>query len=174
MNENLKHIWFTSDNHFGHARIIDLCQRPFTSVEEMDETMVSNWNSLVSPEDDVYHVGDVSLGKRSETLQIVRRLNGRKYLYIDLYESVGFMLMPDIDSIWLGGNHFKISHLPYTGDSHSDEDRYQSHRPVDEGLPLICGHVHEAWTVKDRQINVGVDVRGFKPVSAWDIVETIK
>src|SRR5665213_2000698 len=49
---------FTADNHFGHESIITLSQRPFATVEEMDEAMIANWNAVVQRGDNVWHVGD--------------------------------------------------------------------------------------------------------------------
>lgn len=73
--------WFTADTHFGHARIIELCNRPFSSVEEMNEKLVDNWNGRVSDEDDVYILGDLALGKLVDSLEYVKLLKGRhKYL----------------------------------------------------------------------------------------------
>jgi calcineurin-like phosphoesterase family protein len=57
-----------------------------------------------------------------------------------------------------------MSHYPYSGDS-GDKDRHVGLRPLDEGLPLLHGHVHEKWQLNGRQMNVGVDVWDFKPVS---------
>mgnify|MGYP001387686297 CR=1 FL=1 len=51
-------VWFTSDTHFGQQRTLELSRRPFKDVAEMDNTMVKNWNNLVSPKDTVYHLGD--------------------------------------------------------------------------------------------------------------------
>ena len=76
--------WFISDTHFGHKNIITFKDndgkliRPFSSVEEMDEVMVNNWNSVVKPEDRVYHLGDVVINRKC--LPIMNRLNGRKKL----------------------------------------------------------------------------------------------
>jgi len=53
--------WFTSDHHFGHANIIRFCNRPFDSVEQMDQAMIDRWNSVVGPGDTVYHLGDFTL-----------------------------------------------------------------------------------------------------------------
>ena len=49
--------YFTSDQHFGHFNIIRLCQRPFESVEEMDEVMLAKWNAKVNDSDRVFILG---------------------------------------------------------------------------------------------------------------------
>src|SRR5688572_6277487 len=74
--------WFTSDTHFGHARIIELCNRPFKNVDHMNAEIVKRWNLLVSPDDIVYHLGDVALGAIADSLPRVGELNG----YIVLVE----------------------------------------------------------------------------------------
>ena len=50
-----------------------------------------------------------------------------------------------------------LSHFPYRGD-HYEDDRYEAYRLRDEGLPLLCGHVHHEWKFSGNQRNVGVDV----------------
>jgi len=72
------------DTHWGHAKSLTFLKpdgerlRPFSSVEEMDELMIENWNRVVNSRDTVYHLGDVVIPKTS--LQILDRLNGRKIL----------------------------------------------------------------------------------------------
>jgi calcineurin-like phosphoesterase family protein len=74
--------WFTADPHFGHARIIELCDRPFASVEEMNEALVHNWNEVVSDGDTVFILGDLALGKIDESLLYVAELKGRNKILV--------------------------------------------------------------------------------------------
>lgn len=74
-------IWFTSDTHFRHQRILSLgAGRPFDSIDEHDETLIANWNQVVQPGDHVYHLGDFGLGRRDELMTIAKRLAGQKFL----------------------------------------------------------------------------------------------
>ena len=76
MNEN---VWFTSDTHFNHANIIKYCNRPFASVEEMNEKLIENWNSVVGKDDLTWCLGDFCLGpdQKKHIPELVSKLNGR-------------------------------------------------------------------------------------------------
>ena len=73
-------IWFTSDTHFGHANIIKYCDRPYTSLSEMDESLIENWNKVVRPNDSIYHLGDFTRGGQEEAMAYFSRLNGRIFV----------------------------------------------------------------------------------------------
>lgn len=192
--------FYTADQHLGHESIITYCDRPFETVAEMNRAIIENWNRVVGDEDEVWVLGDVCLDKRK--LVLVRELRGRKILvagnhdlchrrhrswarYEGLYLDAGF------EDVWTRGvfrNHYinnpadpdtgdltevDLAHLPFQGDSH-DRDRFTEWRPADEGKPLLCGHVHEAWKTAGHQINVGVDVWGFTPVSATALLPLVR
>ena len=184
-------MWFTADLHLGHANIIRYCERPFADAEAMNRSLVQGWNDTVGADDTVWVLGDVALGKISETLTMIAELNGRKLLlagnhdrcwaghgrraegWTERYLDAGFaevhqgqMKLPLADKKVLA------CHFPYRGDSH-DRDRYTEHRPVDKGDWLLHGHVHERWRQWGRMINVGVDVWGYRPVSERAITELI-
>jgi calcineurin-like phosphoesterase family protein len=73
-------IWFTSDLHFFHKNVIGFCNRPWTSVEEMNEGLIKNWNDRVRKTEQVYVLGDFLFGGSSRLREIVPRLNGQKTL----------------------------------------------------------------------------------------------
>lgn len=188
-------IWFISDTHFGHANIIRLSNRPFGSVEEMNEEIVRRWNETVAPDDEVFHLGDVALGTIADSLQYVSRLNGKISLitgnhdrpfppmqkgrqekieeWTQKYLDAGFDSVFPSDAIMIGGVTFRLSHFPYDGDSH-EEERFREHRLVDEGRALIHGHTHGSEFVTrskagSLQFHVGVDAHDFRPVSEYQI-----
>ncbi|NUB11294.1 hypothetical protein GAY28_00415, partial [Azospirillum brasilense] len=87
--------FFTAETHFGHAKIIRFCKRPFTSRDEMDEALIAAWNGVVSPEDDVWHLGDLAMHTHPRRLrEIFDRLNGRKHLITGNHDNGGTMSLP--------------------------------------------------------------------------------
>lgn len=89
-----KNFWVISDTHFGHANIIKYCDRPFSSVHEMNETMRENWNSVVKEQDHVYHLGDVYYQKgmgdndRDIALSFLSSLKGQKRLIVGNHDNL--------------------------------------------------------------------------------------
>jgi calcineurin-like phosphoesterase family protein len=67
-----------ADHHFDHGNIIDYCERPFSSTEEMNRTMLDNHHEVVGPDDVTIHLGDVAMGdgKGRKTIQYFRQLGG--------------------------------------------------------------------------------------------------
>ena len=79
-------IFFTADTHFGHASILKLCKRPFKTIEEMNETMIKNWNDRVKDTDTVYIVGDMFY-RCTDAEDILKRLKGKKRLIVGNHDS---------------------------------------------------------------------------------------
>lgn len=174
----------TADTHFGHARISELAHRPFDTVEQMDDELVRRWNALVGPRDTVLHLGDVALGPIEASLARTAELNGRKYLvpgnhdrvspatqsaraierFTPLYEAAGWRILPEIIAGTRNGRRLLACHYPYHGDSHGP-DRHSTHRPDDDGRPLLHGHTHARDHGPDgRQFHVGVDAFDYTPI----------
>lgn len=72
-------IFFTSDTHFWHTNIIHHSNRPFKTVEEMNQGLIDHWNTKVKEHDEVYHLGDFAFAGRQKAVEILNQLNGRKY-----------------------------------------------------------------------------------------------
>lgn len=71
--------FFTADTHFGDHRTINIWRRPFGDSSEMDAVLVERWNATVSPDDEVWHLGDFA--RRADTVHaLLERLHGRKHL----------------------------------------------------------------------------------------------
>lgn len=150
--------------------IIDYCNRPFTDIDEMNEKLVDNWNNIVSNDDTIYVLGDLTLGNKDGCAEYwVPRLNG----YIILIKGnhdwrSGRLLELGIDEIHplLDYDGVYMIHDPMAARSH--------------GL-CLCGHVHDAWDIKlpgepmvrgqlvkkrhGLTVNVGVDIWDYKPIS---------
>ncbi|WP_150461985.1 metallophosphoesterase [Nesterenkonia ebinurensis] len=193
--------FYSSDQHFGHRNIIDYCNRPFSSIQEMDEVIIARWNETV--DDEVWVLGDFAMGDRSRSLGYLQRLNGAKYLvagnhdkcspteknghlHIQQYLDAGFTAVVSqaqvsLPAVHPNGQNLKalLSHYPYAGDSHIQQDRYAKFRLRDLGQPLVCGHVHTDWKTNHSplgaaQLNVGVDQWDFRPISAEVVHRAIR
>ena len=70
-------FWITADNHFSHYNIIKYTKRPCQTVWEMNKVMTERWNSLVKPEDTVFHLGDLCFHNKIDPKDLVKKLNGR-------------------------------------------------------------------------------------------------
>lgn len=107
-----------ADTHFNHENIIKYCNRPFSSVKEMDEALIKNWNKVVSNKDTVFHLGDVALSSKDYIASIVKRLNGRKILILgnhdnwseQAYRDMGFHTVSRFPIVW--NDFFLLSHVP--------------------------------------------------------------
>jgi calcineurin-like phosphoesterase family protein len=110
--------WIISDTHFFHENIGRYCDRP----DGWQDTIIDNWNRLIQPEEIVFHVGDLALGKREKIEGLVPLLNGRLYLMCGnhdrrsngFYQRLGITLVPD----------------PYRMDHPSGLKLIFSHRPI--------------------------------------------
>jgi calcineurin-like phosphoesterase family protein len=189
--ERLMTRFHTSDTHFGHFNILNYSNRPFGSVQEMNEALIDNWNSAVRETDTVIHHGDVAMGPWAgdEDLgiaswdDILTRLNGYKILIVGNHDRIfkGMSLTQqhrfaphyakwfhevhhNYRGHWLdNGVIVDLSHFPYDGDSH-DEDRYNEHRLYDGGRILIHGHTHAEFAKHGHDARVSRSKRGTKQI----------
>lgn len=152
-------IWFTSDTHFGSERTLQLSKRPFNSVEEMDQTMINNWNKVVSEHDGVFHLGDFG------NYEIAEQLNGKICLIPGNYERKDlnvwkyldkekFIKKSDIAQIFIENKVITMAHEPSK----------IKNRKINETNINLFGHIHKLCMVKSYGLNVSVDCHNFTPI----------
>lgn len=74
-------VFFSSDQHFWHRNVLRFCQRPFTDIKEMGETLIENWNRVVSPGDIVFTLGDLFWFENTrDIVKILNKLNGEIHI----------------------------------------------------------------------------------------------
>ena len=164
-------IWFTSDLHLGHRGIITMQNRPFVSVEEMNRTLVKNFNAFVHKGDTVYILGDICHHMKTEAAnELISELHGEKYLLIGnhdkLYDPCLFREMRDFMTVSLNGRYFALMHYPML-----------SWPKKNSGSIHLHGHIHadQSYNLKNREegilrYDVGVDANQYMPVSIQQIL----
>lgn len=174
--------YFTSDTHFGHEPIISFCNRPYSSIYDMEEGLINGINQCVTSNDVLYLLGDFSFTSGEYVKSIVRRIKcpivlirGNHDYQIRKRRDYGFADVYKEFDLAVGNYMVTLSHYPFKGD-HTAVDRYTDKRPKDFGQWLLHGHVHTMWKIKreERMINVGCDVWGWKPISELDIINIIE
>jgi calcineurin-like phosphoesterase family protein len=180
-------VFLTSDTHFGHTNICKFTNkdgtkvRPWDNADEMDEALVANWNSVVKPNDKVYHLGDVVINKKA--LKTLARLNGDKVLirgnhdifpdelYLEHFRSLrGYHVM----------NGMILSHIPVHPDSlsrfgtnihgHLHTNRVKKAR----GVEAKTGKILYSEEIDTRYYSVCVELHNFTPILFEDVLKKIK
>lgn len=158
-------VFFTSDTHFGHAGAISRFRRPFASVAEMDAAMVANWNDIVGPEDEVWHLGDFALRTPPDAMAaLLGRLNGIKHLIAGNNDGPATLALPGWASVGhyaeleIDGTRLVMCHYAF-----------RTWNGMHKGVIDLHGHSHGQLKPAPRQIDVGVDVWNFRPVTLTEL-----
>ena len=172
-------IWFTADTHFRHENIIRYCKRPFSSLDEMDETLLDNINANVRPDDTLYHLGDFSMrGRDAETIRsrircknlvlVVgnhdpRRGDGTaKPQFAELFSAVYTLarIKVEID------RRSQLIVLCHYGMRVWDRSHY--------GAWHLYGHSHGTLPPIPGAMDVGVDCHDFRPIDIHEVAAKVK
>jgi calcineurin-like phosphoesterase family protein len=161
-------VFFTSDTHFGHAGALAFYGRPFGTVAAMDEAMVERWNAVVSPQDEVWHLGDFAVRQRTERVAaLLARLRGVKRLISGNNDPPAVLALEGWHSVQpyaeisVDGVSLVLCHYPF-----------RTWRGMAKGWLNLHGHSHGRLKPQPRQYDVGVDVRDFRPVTLEEIRAT--
>ena len=176
-----ENVFFTSDTHFEHSNIINFCSRPFKNTEEMDNAIIDNWNSCVGEDDIIFHLGDVSYHSSNNIQNILKRLNGTKYLilgnhdskYVKIYskyfKEISYQMRINIDSWLLYLNHFPFLALSGTYSNLNLEGQAFGH--VHYGPNSTGKDTERLKYLFPNQYDVGVDNNNYTPIS-WKTLKS--
>ena len=172
-------IWVISDTHFDHANILNFTDREgrptrgdrFTDVEDMNEQMIANWNSVVKPGDKVYHLGDVLFGTRKEEWmnKNMPRLNGQKRLIVGNHDNIKFMAAggwwSKID-LWRMWPEFGLlfTHVPVHNSTLGE-----SHRFGEGSMVNVHGHIHQNPSPTEFHRCVCVEQINYTPINIEEL-----
>ena len=159
--------WFTADTHFGHEKIIGYCDRPFKNVEEMDSTMILNWNEVVDEHDEVYHLGDFAFTNDPEKVNwYLSQLNGKVRLVkgnhdnLRVLKKTKFAFIKPVMDLRVNNGRVDVSvTLSHFAHRVWNKKHY--------GAWHLHGHSHGRLerVPGDLSLDVGQDCWGFTPVS---------
>ena len=169
-------IFFTSDLHFGHSNIVRMCNRPFATIEEMDEQLIRNWNRKVHKCDTVYILGDFIFRNEKPPEYYLDRLKGKKHLIVGNHDrhwmrqgdyTHYFEIISNLLEFSDGQRKIAACHYPMMA------------WPGGMKAFMLFGHIHGdtdmAWwpiiQQSEKMLNVGVDVNGYEPVTFDELVE---
>ena len=180
-------VFFTSDTHFGHNAIINFGHRKYKDVEEMNNGIIQNWNSVVKKDDFIFHLGDFAFGGSDLWINTLKQLNGNIILikgnhdiknYRDNYDKF-FTFVDNELFIRIGGQSIYLNHYPFL----TFAGIFRDNNPTWQ----LFGHVHLCPKLEwnngrdfDRmkyllptQYEVGCDLHNYTPISFDFIKERI-
>ena len=158
----MQKTFFISDLHAYHKNIIRYDNRPFFTVSEMNNALISNWNNVVTSKDIVYILGDVSWGNEKETEQFLQQLNGHKRLIIGNHDKIivnSSVLRGYFDSI----DHYAKIKVSTNGGvtkavlSHFFIPFYDGH--YNDNTVMLYGHSHNT-NEHNQEVKMVMDLNG--------------
>ncbi len=166
-------IYFTSDIHFGHEKIIKHCKRPFNDVESMNNRIINNWNKIINYDDEVYILGDLTMKGAAYANEYLQKLTGKKYfisgnhdrfIYNKDFNNNLFVFIKNYYELEYKNIKFILFHYPI----HEWNGYYKN-------TIHLHGHIHtnniDKFQLKHGNIyDVGVDANNFTPISIEDII----
>ena len=157
--------YFTADTHFGHEGVLRMCERPFSSVRDMNRTLIDLWNARVRPDDIVWHLGDFALGATpEEAASIFAALNGSKRLVKGNHDHDATLALPwalpvrEIVEVAVDGARVVLCHYPMRAWRGSFGSALQ-----------LFGHTHGLLPPSSQSCDVGIDSWAYAPVSIAQI-----
>ena len=186
----MKNIFLTSDQHFSHKNILQHCNRPWKTIEEMDEALITNWNTVVKHGDMVYHLGDFAMIPKPingiPRMKLYRklrmRLNGKiiiaglgnhDQMAQEIYTSC-FTEVHQILERKINGYYFTMCHYPLLSWNRSHYN-YKNFTNLKQCSIMLHGHCHNRLTQDNPfRIDVGIDGWNYTPILLEDLIKNIE
>src|SRR5665647_813945 len=111
-NNKSPKIYLISDMHLGHTNVIKYCDRSFINTSSMNNTLVRNWNRIISNNDKVYYLGDIAYGKGSDPVYWINKLNGDITFIRGNHDTTNKINFVDFTIIEASGLKFYLVHNP--------------------------------------------------------------
>jgi calcineurin-like phosphoesterase family protein len=173
--------WVISDTHFNHKNILNFTDengnpvRSFSSVEEMNETMIERWNECVKPGDKIYHLGDVFFGHIDWIVNNWHRLNGKKRLIVGNHDDIPNIVkrgMFEKVDMWkvFGEHNLLFTHVPVSHQTIFHERVKNGKKP----LMNVHGHIHNNASPAGRYVNVSVEATDYRPIHIDELAKLAK
>lgn len=171
-------IYFISDHHFGHKNIIEMEQRPFKNVYEMNLYMLNKWNETITNEDTIYYLGDImyKMSPLKFKNEILNNLNGQIYFIEGNHEKEKYLNIYGDRFIWI--KHYYEFNYNY---NNKDYFFVLEHYPITSWNRMYRGsihlHGHNHKIIDYKQItkfnimNVSVENLNYKPISIIEVIE---
>lgn len=179
-------IFFTSDTHFNHGNIIKYAMRPYENVDEMNEALIKNWNSVVKDNDIVFHLGDFMFGNINRFWEFRGRLNGKIYLIHGNHDyklmcegniEQGFEDIASQMNIVVDGQKIYLNHFPFlTFDGiFKEKPSWQlfGHVHSNQNHPYTSPDMSRLDYLLPTQYDVGIDNNNYTPVSFSQVKDII-
>ena len=174
-------IWFTSDPHLGHDKDFVWQARGFESIDEMNAEIIRRWNECISPDDDVYVLGDLTLGDIEAGITLIATLNGKLHIMRGNHDTdkkvERYLELPNVvevkyaDVLKYGKAVFWMGHYPTITANYDDDKPWAKH------VVCLFGHTHQEqpfYNDNPYMFNVGMDAHNCTPISIEEIIETIR
>ena len=164
-------IWFTADTHFGHENLALGKRTQFKNIEEMNETIINNWNEVIKSGDIVYVLGDFAVGSKDFIRKIRHRLHGKINLALGNHDYRNrihnmpelFSSMFDLKTVRINKQLVVLCHYCM---ERWDESYYGSWH--------LFGHSHNEFHPDGKRFDVGVDSNNYRLISWDEVVEKMK
>jgi calcineurin-like phosphoesterase family protein len=173
----MSRTWLISDTHWGHKNIVNFLRkdgtklRPWDNIDDHDQALIENWNSVVKPEDKVYHLGDLGLSNSTHLLRIISALHGTKILIKGNHDTLKLsayqQVFKDVRAYHSLNNIF-LAHIPIHPNS------------LGRWKGQIHGHLHADVVLADngepdvRYKNVACEQINYTPIDFDEVNEYFK